>query len=152
MISWLLPPERVNGYVLLSETLREEWHKHAGRNKVFMRWLRQMFGRKKVDRLHLGDISELTGKIVQHGATEEEREQMAKDVHLLAAALRGNLCILSMDDRARRCYRKAARSIDSIADICWVNPANETEHVISWLAAGAPAETHRQLGSSGSTG
>jgi hypothetical protein len=134
--------------ILLSEDLNAEWQRHAGRNRAFMRWLRQMFGRKKVRRVTLSDTSELAGKLVQEGASDEERKQIAKDVHLLTTALQGDLRILSMDDRARRRYSQAAASITRIASICWVNPAKEDEQAIPWLEAGAPADPHRQLGNS----
>ncbi len=135
--------------VVLTETLNEEWRRHASHNRRFALWWSEMTDREKVMRIELGDSAELTEQLVRHGHTEDERKQIAKDVHLLAAALRGDLCILSMDERARRRYRQAASSLNEIASICWVNPSKESEGVIPWLEAGAPAESHRQLGNSG---
>ncbi|HLL52038.1 MAG TPA: hypothetical protein VK447_00745 [Myxococcaceae bacterium] len=139
--------------VLVTEALNEEWHRHAGRNKVFMRWLKGMFGRKKVVRRTVPEDLELVRKVVQAGMTvganEAEQAQVAKDVHLLAAALKGDERILSLDDRARRRFQQAASTVVQIAQICWVNPVNEDEGVLTWLEAGAPEEKHRQLGHSG---
>jgi hypothetical protein len=139
--------------VLVTDALNEEWHRHARGNKVFMRWLKGMIGRKKVARREVPEDPVLVRKVVQHGMTaganESEQVQIAKDVHLLAAALKGDQRILSLDDRARRRFQQAASAVAQIAGICWVNPVNENEGVLTWLEAGAPEEKHRQLGHSG---
>ncbi|MCA6525250.1 MAG: hypothetical protein IM570_04450, partial [Pseudanabaena sp. M179S2SP2A07QC] len=54
--------------------------------------------------------------------------------------------IISLDEKARNPFDKAAQSIKELNEIMWVNPDKPEENALLWLENGASKEKQRQLG------
>jgi hypothetical protein len=54
--------------------------------------------------------------------------------------------VISLDEKAREPFKKAAKTIKELRMIMWANPDKPEEEVLIWLADGVAIETKRQLG------
>lgn len=70
---------------------------------------------------------------------------MEKDLLLLVAALSADSIILSRDEKVRRLFARAARRVQPIANILWVDPVRDVE-ISEWLAGTAPPRESWRLG------
>jgi hypothetical protein len=79
---------------------------------------------------------------------DQKRDPRFKDICLIDAALATeDKIIISLDDKtARFFFTQAAKEIDDLKDIIWVNPNNLEETPLEWLENGAPWEITRSLG------
>jgi predicted nucleic acid-binding protein len=127
-----------------TDVLLTEWKNHA--SSLALDWLRSMFARRKVDRLHPVPNEGFHTKISGTAPTEGESAQMLKDVHLVEAALEGGSPIASLDERARDSFSAASRAVASLRAVVWVNPSKDEENVLEWLRSGAQSEASRCLG------
>ena len=99
-------------------------------------------------------FDEILEKINNLEISERRRNAMLEDFLLVKAALATDNRIVSLESEkptkrgggVRGCFRLAARSIEELRPIVWVNPAIAAEEAIAWLQQGAPAEAKRQLG------
>ena len=71
---------------------------------------------------------------------------MLKDAHLIETARTFGSPVVSLDDRARNCFREAARRVQDLRQVVWINPVVEPERPLEWLRDGAPDEAHRRIG------
>ncbi len=89
--------------------------------------------------------ADLRNQIYEHTANPHVAEILIKDAILIEAALRSDHIIASLDDKARRHYVEAARHIERIRDIVWINPCKTPDAIIRWLEKGAKPEPSFQL-------
>ena len=66
--------------------------------------------------------------------------------YLLEAAIATDGIVISLDEKAREPFKKAAKTIKELRMIMWANPDKPEEEVLIWLADGVAIETKRQLG------
>ena len=126
-------------HVTLNQSILEEWRRH--RSRFSYRWLTQMFGKKKVDR-----VSEVQATDVQDAVqrlASPEREHAQKDLHLVAAALVTDRIVLSCDDAARAAFSQL--TVPSLTGLLWANPDRDPPSVVEWLRRGAPDEAAFRL-------
>jgi hypothetical protein len=133
-----------HGYCVASTAaLREEWRRH--RSGHWRRWFVKMMAQRRVKSLTVEPDEALRRKLDDCAGNEGEREAMRKDYHLLEAALAADDRILSCEDRVRRHYANACRTVGEIRHLVWVNPTNAADNALPWLEAGAPLEAPRRL-------
>jgi len=137
--------------VCLSPELRAEWKRHQSR---FARgWLTRMYARRKV--IHcvpppcdhiLDDVRTLPQ------TTQADFEAIAKDIHLVAAALATpDAAVLSGDNRVAAAIRKvctdtATATSRVVAHVLWINPVADHMTLHAWMLETGPAQPHWRLG------
>lgn len=89
---------------------------------------------------------DLSRGILSTAQSTNNRRALDKDLHLIEAARATDDTVSSLDEQVRYLLREAARVIEGIRAIVWVNPAKAEETPILWLERGAPAEPQRMLG------
>ena len=106
-----------------------------------------MVAKRKVEyRSEVNCNQTLRDKIDKVAESDKPREAMWKDCHLLEAAIATDNIIISLDEKARNPFDKAAKSIKELQEIMWVNPDKPEENTLIWLENGAAKEKQRQLG------
>jgi hypothetical protein len=88
----------------------------------------------------------LRDKLDKIADSDRPREAMWKDCHLLEAAIATDGIVISLDEKAREPFKKAAKTIKELRIIMWANPDKPEEDVLVWLSDGVAIETKRQLG------
>ena len=83
----------------------------------------------------------------RHSVSQDQQAMVAKDVHLVEAALATDRLITSQDERVRSVLRTASNNVGELKRIVWVNPIRGDETPTDWLRDGAKTEEHRLLGS-----
>ena len=130
-------------HIVMTPELSAEWNRIRS---VFARtWLKSMVARKRFHYVESALNQALCNKIETSTSRENEVKAMWKDFHLLEAALVTDQTIISLDETVRRCFARAAQSVDEIRRIVWVNPDHTEEEPLVWLQNGAPPDDHRQL-------
>ncbi len=134
---------RVGHYVVMTEAIQEEWRRHI--SKYSKRWRRRMYGRKLVIRIEVDEDETLRGRI-DAAVHWDQKAIVAKDVHLIEAAIATDRLVTSRDKEAREAFGNASDNVGELRQIVWVNPTQADEKPIDWLRNGAKTEAHRQLG------
>ena len=129
--------------------MRQEWQKHA--SGFSQTWMRRMYAKGKI--VGMNDVgqqilSERVRAAVAGDYQPEAWAEIAKDLHLVQAALATDRVIISGDRRARDTYRIACRRVRELGPICWVNPAVHGDILLPWLRGEAEAPRHWNLDSS----
>lgn len=128
----------------VTDTLMAEWKTHA--SSLAREWLASMWARRKVYRLAIVADDELTTEVGDSTRHEKDRDGMLKDLHLIQAALGANSPVASMDEAARRSFRRAAQTVRRLRAVVWVNPTLDADDCVPWLENGAPDEDRRRIG------
>lgn len=129
--------------------IRDEWKRHDSR--YFRRWRTQMEMKDKMWRPDEDSLSEASRDLrdlvveVIPATDARMRRELAKDCHLLAAALEADQIVISLDENAHVGFRRISPRRTSVARINWVNPEEDCEDVLRWLRAGATREKRRQI-------
>ncbi len=123
-----------------------EWQKHEA--FFASTWLKSMVARKRVAFFKADDVRNdaLRDQIDKLAASDRDQREMAKDVHLLEAAIITDRIISSLNTKDRDRFKSICAKVVQIANVVWVNPDAEQEGCIDWLMSGAPPDKHRQLG------
>ena len=129
--------------VVLTPEMRSEWERHW--SKFSRVWRLAMDARKRVHRIRPDGCDERQERIEATASVEAHRLAMAKDCHLLDAALASDGRISSLDEKVRDLFSVACRTQVELQELIWVNPEIEDEDGGGWLRAGAPPERHRTL-------
>jgi hypothetical protein len=91
-----------------------------------------MFARRKVERLEAHpEDQDLALAVSRCAETESEAAVLAKDLLLVESALATDAIVVSRDDAARDCFRRAAAEIGRLRAVVWVNPV--TDDLTLWL-------------------
>ena len=133
----------VGHHVVMTDEIKKEWHLHI--SKYSRRWRRQMYGRRLVTQIKVDEDEILRGRI-DAAVYLDQKAIVAKDVHLIEAAIATDRLVASQDERARRAFGNASANVSELKQIVWVNPTQDEEKPIDWLRDGAKTEAHRQLG------
>ena len=135
----------VGHHVVMTDAILAEWHDHMSRYS--RRWRRQMYGRRRVYRIEKDNEcdNDLRSRIDQ-AVHRDQRAIVAKDVHLIEAAIATDRLVTSKDESARGVFKGASDEVVDLQQIVWVNPTKGEETPIDWLRNGAKAEAHRMLG------
>ena len=135
----------VGHQVVITDAILAEWHHHMSRYS--RRWRRQMYGRRRVYRIDQAKERDnnLRNRIDQT-VHRNQRAIVAKDVHLIEAAIATDRLVTSKDGSARGVFKDASDGVVELQQIVWVNPTCDNEKPIEWLENGARAEAHRMLG------
>lgn len=130
--------------IVMTPDIREEWDKHQSR--FAKAWLRSMVARKKLEVCNISFDESLWNHIEATAQTDKNREAMVKDLRLLEAAISTDKIVISLDENtARKLFRKAALTVDSLKSVVWVNPDKAEETPLEWLKDGAPPDPERML-------
>jgi hypothetical protein len=131
--------------IVMTPGIRAEWDKHQS---AFARqWRAKMVSKRKLLALPEQFDGDLWESIPDTARSNQQRDEIAKDILLLEAALATDQSISSLDENtARRFFTRAAKVVPKIREIIWVNPDKPEETPIEWLQAGAPADEFRMLG------
>lgn len=131
--------------VVMTPDIRDEWQKHE--SNFAGEWRRRMLAKRKLD-IHLDIVvdDELWSQIEGFTESDKEREAMIKDLRLIEAALATDKIVISLDEKVRNLFEKAADEVDELKEVVWVNPAKPEEKAIFWLKNGAAPEKERKLG------
>jgi len=131
--------------VVITPDIREEWNKHS--STFARKWRKTMVAKKKL--VYRADISaeeELCQKICGTIARETDLEAMLKDFRLIEAAMVADNTVISLDDKVRIIFDKAAERVGELRNVVWVNPDDTEAQPIDWLENGAQPEKHLRLG------
>jgi len=126
-----------------SEAIKAEWDKHQSR--FAERWLGTMMKLKKLRPVKDERCDDLRRAMAEHSQDQHVVAIMAKDAHLVEAALSIDMRIASLDEAARGHFGRLAASFNPLRRVVWVNPSLENELATEWLQLGAPAERCRRL-------
>jgi hypothetical protein len=130
--------------VVLTPDITREWNTHQSR---FARlWRVSMAARKKVYHTDISIDQELHNKIESSTASARKQEAMRKDMLLIAAVLRTDKTVVSLDDIARTHFAVASKAVGELRNIVRVNPGMAREDAITWLQNGAKPEKVFRLG------
>ncbi len=129
--------------VVMTDAILEEWRRHMSRYS--RRWRRRMYGRRLVIQIEVNEDEILRGRI---GAAvhRDQKAIVAKDVHLIEAAIATDRLVTSKDESARKAFNDASDGVVELKQIVWINPICVDVEPIKWLKNGAPDEKHRRLG------
>jgi hypothetical protein len=131
--------------VVLTQDISTEWRNHASSFSV--NWLAAMRAKRKVVSVHPDDDGTYGGQIqAVPDVTVQQIAAMEKDLLLILAALETDSLIASCDSKARALFVQAAREIEEIRNIIWVNPNKENDSCSQWLKSGARHAAERSLG------
>lgn len=130
-------------HVVMTDAILEEWRHHMSRYS--RRWRRRMYGRRLVIQIEVNEDEILRGRI-DAAVHRDQRAIVAKDVHLIEAAIATDRLVTSKDESARRAFKDTSNGVNELKQILWVNPTCNKEKPIEWLENGARAEAHRMLG------
>ena len=121
--------------VVLSATQFMEWQKHqSGFSKL---WLVRMKAKKLWHLLTPEPDSGLAARARKIVCTEEVRQEMLKDLHLLENALATDKVVLSMETNVFRLFSEHKKVLKVPQPVAWVNPADDIGACLAWIEAGA---------------
>lgn len=129
--------------LVVTNDLAAEWKEHA--SPFATRWLASMIDKRKIDEIESHWSEDLRVRISACARNEGERRNMLDDTHLIEAALGVGSPIVSLDNRARNCFKEAALRVERLRPVVWVNPTVDAESPLEWLRGGAPDEAARCL-------
>ena len=121
--------------VVLSATQFQEWQKHQSRYSKG--WLAQMKSRKLWHVLAPEPDSGLTARTKKIACAEEVRQEILKDVHLLENALATDKVVLSMETNVFGLFNDYKKALKVPEPVAWVNPTDDIEGCVAWMATGA---------------
>lgn len=131
--------------VVMPPPLKDEWDAH--RSGFARTWLVNMAQRGRVISDPVEPSEKMRRKIESAAATKKkEVDALLKDFHLIEAAIANDRTVVSLDEIVRKLFRAAARSVEAIRKVVWVNPVEPAEDAVVWLKGGAKAEAVRMLG------
>jgi hypothetical protein len=143
-----------NCYCVFSHELGAEWKKHA--SLLSTKWRTSMYSRRRVIdfavvengllRGHLNSCAETIAGQNQEPQKKKIAAALAKDAHLLEAALQAGNRVASLDETVRNYLRVCTQVHADLKRIVWVNPDNIGEETDAWIKSGAPLERGRMLG------
>jgi hypothetical protein len=129
--------------VAMTPDIKKEWDKHQ--SKFAKSWRLAMVAKKKLVFIEVPIDEQLRQKIEDSAESDRQRYEMVKDLLLLEAAIATDKTIISLDNKVRKLFKRAASEAVELESIVWVNPGIPEEKVISWLENGANTESDRLL-------
>ena len=115
-----------------------EWQKHqSGYSK---RWLVQMKAKKLWHILAPEPDSGLATRARKIACTEEVRQEILKDLHLLENALATDRIVLSMETNVFHLFSEHKKVLKLPQPVAWVNPTEDIDACLAWIVKGAEIE------------
>ena len=133
----------VGHHVVMTQAIREEWHRHM--SNYSRKWQTRMWVRQRVASIE-GERDEQLHARIDGVVTQDQKAAVAKDIHLIEAAIATDQLVTSRDKRARRAFGDAAAVVHELRQVVWVDPTRDDEKPIDWLRNGAQAEASWRLG------
>lgn len=130
-------------HVIMTPELLKEWQDHQ--SNYAATWLSNMISIDRFDFIELPEAKTFSNEIEATATLQKDINNLLKDLHLIQAALKTDMTVISLDENIRSLFAKASKQVDAIKNIIWVNPNHTAEHPIEWLEKGAPPENHRLL-------
>ena len=121
--------------VVLSATQFQEWQKHQ--SLYSKGWLARMKSRKLWHVLAPEPDSGLAARAKKIACTAEVRQEIVKDLHLLENALATDKVVLSMETNVFRLFSEHKKVLKVPEPVAWVNPTDDIEACVAWIAGGA---------------
>jgi len=106
-----------------------------------------MSGRDKLSEIREPEREALRSQLKQLGLTESQWKAVARDIPLIEAALATDRVVVSCDDTARNSFHGLASRCPELSSVAWVNPSEDPENVLRWLAEGAQRRADLLVGS-----
>jgi len=128
--------------VAVPAELQDEWRRHSSAEA--REWYVYMWSMGKVEPVVLRHDAALRERVLATAPTRNERAIMAKDWHLILAALQSDGLIVSCDGHARRHFHRAATDVPELSRLVWADP--HEDGILEWLREGAPTVPERCLG------
>jgi hypothetical protein len=136
--------EQVGHRVVFSPEISAEWRRHE---RAFARgWRTRMIASGRVEFIKDVRSDELRERLAAAAPSSPARRAIAKDAHLVEAAVATDRIIVSLDEEVRGHLCGVCPQVSEVREILWANPAREEEGVPSWLERGARVEKKRKLG------
>lgn len=120
---------------VMSPAIRDEWNDHQ--SKFARTWRKSMVARGKLLFSEVAERTDIRQEVEQSKVTQNQKNAMEKDCHLLEAAIATDFRVVSLDNIARDLY-VAEIKIPDVKNIMWVNPLEDSDQVLVWLNDGAP--------------
>lgn len=133
----------VGHHVVMTQAIREEWRPHM--SNYSRKWQTRMWGRRRVASIE-GERDEPLRARIDGVVTRSQKVVVAKDIHLIEAAVTTDQLVTSRDEGARKAFGDAAAVMHELRQVVWVNPTRDDENPIDWLRNGTQAEASRRLG------
>ena len=134
--------------LVMTPEIKEEWNEHQ--SYFAKRWRSSMAAKKKfIYRQDIAVDNELWNLIKTYSETEKQQKAMEKDLLLIEAAIATDKIVISLDEKVKELFVKAAVDIERLKEVAWVNPDvenTEEEGAIAWLKNGAEVEPQYLLG------
>ncbi|MEQ1837625.1 MAG: hypothetical protein ABL858_04705 [Candidatus Nitrotoga sp.] len=124
--------------VVMTSAMQAEWNTHQ--SEFARKWRRSMVNKRKLVVLTSVERHDIRNQIESLSVSDNNKEAMFKDCHLIEAALASDNRVISMDDTVKNLFSAATSSIPDLRNVLWVNPAKNYEKIINWLRDGAPIE------------
>lgn len=124
--------------VVMTEAMKREWDGHMSR--FTRKWRVQMAARKKP----LFTVEPPGIAIDDAGLSERDRAAIAKDRHLLEAALAADRVIVTADAAFRKALEKTPAGRRFIGQIAWIDPVTEGTKPLHALQRPARAKRTRR--------
>lgn len=133
----------VGHHVVMTHAIKKEWRCHM--SNYSRKWQTRMWGRRRVVSIE-GERDEQLRARIDGVVMQDQKMVVAKDTHLIEAAVATDQRVTSRDKGARRAFGDAADVVRELRQVVWVNPTKKKEKPIDWLQNGAPDEAWRRLG------
>ncbi len=115
--------------VVLTEAIRQEWHRHA--SKFTRKWLVSMYAKKKVPSCKEVQLNCVNNAC--EGLSSGEQEALRKDLCLIEAACAADGIIVTRDDVIQRIWEKCRRQLGVPKPIRWINPVTDGVQALEQL-------------------
>ncbi|HNS22944.1 MAG TPA: hypothetical protein PKH24_20765 [Sedimentisphaerales bacterium] len=104
--------------IVLTEAIRQEWHRHASR--FTRKWLVSMYAKKKVPPCNDAPLNRVDNacEVLSPG----EQEELRKDLCLIEAACAADGIIITRDDAIVQIWQKCHSRLGLSKPIRWINP------------------------------
>lgn len=122
----------------MTSAIQEEWDEHQ--SGFARKWRRSMVAKKKLVVLNPLKRKDIRQYIKGQNVSDNKKNAMLKDCHLIDAALASDYRVISLDDTVKNLFSATTGNIDDLRTILWVNPAHDYVKVIGWLKDSAPIE------------
>ncbi len=131
--------------IVMTDAIMTEWRNHLSRYS--RRWRKQMYGRRRVYQIEKEkERDNNLRKRIDRAVHKNQKAIVAKDAHLIEAAIATDRLVTSRDESVRGVFKGASDQVSDLKQIVWVNPTRDEETPVEWLQNGARAEAHRMLG------
>ncbi|MFN8225063.1 MAG: hypothetical protein U0R50_17660 [Gaiellales bacterium] len=106
--------------IAMTDDVKSEWDRHASRWS--QNWYASMVRKGKVRFVVPDDCGDIQEAIENADVGHMAREAMKKDLHLVAAALRASMTVVTRDGRCAAFYTELAAGVPRLNDLIWIDP------------------------------